>query len=150
MRKATSSFDACTFFLEITMGKWLENLNTDQKIVEFFRYCIVGVAGVVIHYGLYLLLNQWIGINVAYTIGYVISVCCHLWLTFRFTFQEKITFKRVGGYLLCNGVNYLLHMLFLNTFLWLGTPEQWAPIPVFCLVVPINFIFVRTVLKKWN
>ena len=133
---------------ESPKGKWLKDLIANQKTVEFIRYCIVGAATVAIHYGLYLLLDQWISVNVAYTIGYVISVCCHLWLTFCFTFQERITAKRVGGYLLCNGVNYLLHMLFLNAFLWLGVPEQWAPIPVFCLVVPINFILVRTALKK--
>jgi len=135
-------------FGRLPREKWFKDLISNQKMVEFIRYCIVGAAAVAIHYGLYLLLDQWISVNVAYTIGYVISVCCHLWLTFRFTFQEKITVKRVGGYLLCNGVNYLLHMLFLNTFLWLGVPEQWAPIPVFCLVVPINFILVRMSLKK--
>jgi hypothetical protein len=47
-------------------------------------------------------------------------------------------------------VNYLLHMLFLNLFLWIGVAEQWAPIPVYCLVVPINFLLVRTVFKRFS
>jgi len=130
------------------MKEWLEKLFANEKMAEFLRYCIVGGIAVVIHYGLYLLLNQWINVNVAYTIGYVISVCCHLWLTFRFTFRTEVSAMRIGGYLFCNGVNYLLHMLFLNLFLWLGMSEQWAPIPVYCLVVPINFILVRTAFKK--
>ena len=130
------------------MGDWVKKLMVNQKAVEFLRYCIVGAIAVAIHYGLYLLLNQWIDVNVAYTIGYVVSVCCHLWLTFRFTFRTDVSPMRIGGYLLFNGVNYLLHMIFLNTFLWLGMAEQWAPIPVYCLVVPINFILVRTAFKE--
>lgn len=130
------------------MVEWVKKLLANQKAVEFLRYCIVGAIAVAIHFGLYLLLNQWIGVNIAYTIGYVVSVCCHLWLTFRFTFRTDVSVMRIGGYLLCNGVNYLLHMVFLNTFLWLGMSEQLAPIPVYCLVVPINFILVRTAFKK--
>ena len=130
------------------MREWIKKLLANKKVIEFIRYCIVGAIAVAIHYGLYLILNQWIAVNLAYTIGYVLSVCFHWWMTFRFAFQEEITVKRTGGYLLCNGVNYVLHMIFLNTFLWLGVPEQWAPIPVYCIVVPINFLLVRTVMKK--
>lgn len=130
------------------MIKWLKHLLSSQKAKEFMRFCIVGVIATIIHYGVYLLLDQWINVNVAYTIGYVVSLCCNLWLTFHFTFREEVTVKRSGGFLLSHGVNYLLHMFFLNTFLWLGVPEQWAPIPVYCIVVPINFLLVRTALKK--
>lgn len=117
---------------------------------EFIRFCIVGVIATAIHYGVYLLLNLWINVNVAYTLGYAISFCCNLFLTAKFTFKKEITTKRTGGFILCHGVNYLLHMLFLNLFLWIGVAEQWAPIPVYCLVIPINFILVRTVFKRFN
>ena len=130
------------------MKEWIKGLLEDQKVVEFIRYCIVGGCAVVIHYGIYLLLNQWLAVNLAYTIGYVLSVCFHWWMTFRFSFREEITVRRTGGYLLCNGVNYVLNMLFLNLFLWLGIPEQLAPVPVYCVVVPINFLLVRMVVKK--
>lgn len=132
------------------MIEWIKRLLANQKVVEFIRYCIVGGCAVAIHYGVYLMLNQWISVNIAYTIGYVLSVCFHWWMTFRFSFREEITVRRTGGYLLCNGVNYVLNMLFLNLFLWLGVPEQLAPIPVYCIVVPINFVLVRLVVKKLN
>ena len=97
------------------MKEWIKGLLEDQKVVEFIRYCIVGGCAVVIHYGIYLLLNQWLAVNLAYTIGYVLSVCFHWWMTFRFSFREEITVRRTGGYLLCNGMNYVLNMLFLNS-----------------------------------
>lgn len=128
----------------------IKTLLKGDGFKEFIRFCIVGVIATVIHYGIYLLLNQWINVNVAYTLGYAISFCCNLILTAKFTFKKEITTKRTGGFILCHGVNYLLHMLFLNLFLWIGISEQLAPIPVYCIVVPINFILVRTVFRRFN
>lgn len=121
---------------------------------EFVRFCIVGIIATAMHYGLYMLLINIVHIpaewwtNLAYTIGYVVSWCCNLWLTANFTFKESISMKRGIGFAVSHGVNYLLHVLFLNGFLWLGVSDKWAPIPVYCLVVPINFILVRTLFKK--
>lgn len=121
---------------------------------EFIRFCIVGVVATGIHYGIYLALIYGIHLeneiwtNAAYTLGYVISFCCNMWLTAHFTFKEKLNVKRGAGFAISHAINYGLHMGFLNLFLWFGVPDQWAPIPVYCLVVPINFILVRTVFKK--
>ena len=115
---------------------------------EFVRFCIVGAIATGVHYGVYLLLYRFINANVAYTIGYGLSFCLNLYLTARFTFKEKLTLARGGGFALSHGVNYVLHILFLNLFLYLGIAEKWAPIPVYCCVVPINFVLVRTVFRK--
>ena len=40
---------------------------------EVCRFGIVGVLAVAIHYGVYWLLQRWINLNVAYTIGYIVS-----------------------------------------------------------------------------
>ena len=115
---------------------------------EFLRFCIVGLLATGIHYGVYLLLIQWMNTNLAYSIAYIISLACNLLLTASFTFKANVTVKRTAGFVASHGVNYLLHIAFLNLFLFLGVAEKWAPIPVFCLVFPINFILVRTVFKR--
>ena len=125
-----------------------------QKFQEFLRFCVVGVVATMIHYGLYLLLIQTLPVdnswwtNVAYSVGYFTGFLCNLWLSAHFTFKEKITVKIGVGFTISNAVNYSLHLLFLNFFLWIGLQEQWAPIPVYCIVVPINFLLVRFVFKK--
>ena len=86
--------------------------------------------------------------NIAYTIGYIISWLCNFYLSAHFTFKEKTSVKRGIGFALSHGVNYLLHLIFLNFFLWLGVSESLAPIPVFCIVIPINFLLVRFVFKS--
>ena len=45
-------------------------------------------------------------------------------------------------------VNYLLQMAILALFIYLGVPKQWAPIPMFCVCVPVNFLLVRFFLKR--
>ena len=116
---------------------------------EFLRFCIVGLLATGIHYGVYLLLIRWMNANLAYSIAYIISLACNLLLTASFTFKANVTVKRTAGFVASHGVNYLLHIAFLNLFLFLGVAEKWAPIPVFCLVFPINFILVRTVFKRF-
>lgn len=125
-----------------------------EKIVEFVRFCIVGTVATVLHYGIYIAIINGFGIegelwiNVAYTIGYVLSWFGNLFLTARFTFREKVTMKRGFGFAASHGINYLLHMLFLNIFLAIGLSEEIAPLFVFAIVIPINFILVRMVFKS--
>ena len=134
--------------MKISLTDRIKNLCSSQKVKEFIRFGIVGVVATGIHYGIYLLFLRWMKVNVAYSFGYVISLCCNLLLTSFFTFREKITWKRTLGFLASHGVNYVLHIVFLNLFLYLGVVERWAPIPVYCIVIPINFVLVRTAFKK--
>ena len=139
-----------------TISEISYKIRTSQKLREFIRFAFVGVIATGIHYGIYLLLlwlydieqDETTYADTAYTIGYVLSFLCNLWLTAHFTFREKLTIKRGGGFTLSHIINYLLHIALLSLFLWLGVPNEWAPIPVSCLVIPINFILVRTVFKS--
>lgn len=119
-----------------------------QKIREFVRFGIVGALVTGIHYGLYYLLNLVMNVNVAYTIGYVLALLCNFYLTAHFTFNSNTSVKRGVGFAVSHGINYLLHMALLNLFLWLGLSEAWAPVPVFCIAIPVNFILVRYVFKS--
>ena len=123
------------------------------KIQQFIRFAIVGALATAIHYGLYLLIvwandigeDETLYTNIAYSIGYVVAWCANFYLSAHFTFQSNTYLKRGIGFALSHGVNYVLHIIFLNLFLWLGLSETIAPIPVFCIVIPINFILVRYV-----
>ena len=119
-----------------------------EDIREFLRFCIVGIIATGIHYGIYMLLDIWLNVNIAYTIGYAVSLCCNLWLTAHFTFKKDVTVKRTGGFVLCHIINYALHIVLLNIFLWLGLSDALAPIPIYCIVIPVNFILVKTVFNK--
>ena len=129
-------------------------ISSSQKLMEFFRWGIVGVIATVIHYGIYYLLKEFVTpqtefwLNVDYTLGYIISFFGNFFLTAYFTFHEKPSFKKGFGFGIAHAINYGLHILFLNIFLWIGLSSTIAPLFVYMLVVPINFFMVRFVFKK--
>jgi putative flippase GtrA len=125
-----------------------KRLYVSSKFREFVRFAIVGLVATVIHYGIYYLLNLFINVNVAYTIGYVVSWFVNLYLTAHFTFKSTLSFKKGAGFAVSHLINYLLHILFLNLFLAVGVSEEIAPLFVFAVVIPINFLLVRFVFKS--
>ncbi len=119
-----------------------------QTILEILRFGIVGVIATVLHYAIYWILQHWINVNVAYTIGYLLSFVANYFLSAQFTFREKTTKRNGIGFAGAHLFNYLFQMGLLNLFLWLGVSKALAPLPVYCIAVPVNFILVRTVFKK--
>lgn len=131
-----------------------QRISSNQKLMEFFRWGIVGVIATAIHYGIYYLLKEFVTpqtefwLNVDYTLGYIISFFGNFFLSAYFTFHEKPSLKKGFGFGIAHAINYGLHILFLNVFLLIGFSSTIAPIFVFILVVPINFLMVRFVFKK--
>ena len=122
-----------------------------EKLGEIIRFGIVGALATAVHYGIYLgLLWLWPMMNpsVAYSIGYLGSFIGNFLASNYFTFKTKPSAKKGIGFALSHGVNYVLHIGMLNLFLWLGVSDEWAPIPVFCIAIPVNFLLVRFVLKR--
>ena len=122
-------------------------MRTKQVIKEFIRFGVVGVLATALHYGIYYLLQSSINVNVAYTVGYVISFIVNFYLTSYFTFGTAPSWKKLVGMGGAHLVNYLLHIVLLNVFLYLGLSNTWAPVPVFAIVIPVNFLLVRFVFK---
>lgn len=118
-----------------------------QSLYEIIRFGIVGIIATIIHYGIYLGLNFIIPSWIAYSIGYGISFLGNFYLSNKFTFKTKPTIKKGVGFGLSHFINYLLQVILLSIFIQLGIPDKYAPIPVFCIAVPVNFLMVRFVLK---
>lgn len=122
-------------------------MKTKPLVKEFIRFGVVGVLATALHYGIYYFLQSFINVNVAYTTGYVISFIVNFYLTSYFTFGTTPSWKKLVGMGGAHLVNYLLHIILLNVFLYLGVSKAWAPVPVFAIVIPVNFLFVRFVFK---
>lgn len=118
------------------------------KYQEQIRFIIVGVLATAIHYGIYILLNLIIISWLAYSIGYVISFLCNFYLSSKYTFQSKASIKKGIGFGISHAINYLIHITLLSVFIKIGISEELAPIPIFAIAIPINFILVRFVFKS--
>ncbi len=114
---------------------------------EIIRFAIVGGICTLLHYALYLMMQLFIDVNIAYTLGYALSFIANFYLTAWFTFGSPPSWKKLFGMGGAHAVNYLLHIILLNLFIYIGIPQEWAPIPVFAIAIPLNFILVRFVFK---
>ena len=125
-------------------------MQSKEHLGELIRFGIVGVIAVVVHYAIYWVLQHWINVNVAYTLGYLLSFLMNYYLSARFTFREKTSAKTGIGFGGAHLVNYLMHMLLFNFFLWLGLSKELAPFAVLAIAVPTNFVLVRFVFKHFS
>lgn len=112
---------------------------------QFLRFCIIGALATGIHYGVYFLLQHWINLNIAYTAGYLISFVVNFMATNYFTFQTKPTLKKFVGFTGSHGVNYILHMILFNLFLYLGIHRLVAPLIVISVAALVQFTILRFV-----
>lgn len=141
-------------FYKSPVGSWIKinkRVLDDvcfNKRREFVRFILVGVLATATHYGIYFFLCVLMLPAIAYTIGYAISFILNFYLSNIFTFNTKPTVRKGIGFGISHFINYLLHIGLLSLFIWIGVPERWAPLPVFALVVPVNFLLVRFVLKS--
>ena len=119
-----------------------------KRFPEFIRFVMVGVLATALHYGIYFLLQRFINVNIAYTLGYALSFIANFYLTAYFTFGKKPSWSKAFGFGGAHLFNYLLHIGLLNTVIWLGLSKTLAPIPVFAIAIPVNFLLVRFVFKR--
>lgn len=123
-------------------------MNKLKQIPEFLRFVMVGLFATGLHYGIYFVLQKFIQVNVAYTLGYVLSFVANFYLTAYFTFGQPPSWKKAFGFGGAHLTNYLIHIGLLNLFLRFGFSRPLAPIPVFLIAIPVNFLLVRFVFKQ--
>lgn len=121
-----------------------------KHFAEIVRFGIVGVVATAIHYAIYYLLLSVADHNVAYTVGYAISFVCNYVLSSLFTFRVPMSLRKLVSFGVSHILNYLIGIALLNVFVLMGVPTAVAPLPVFVLVVPINFLLVRLAIKHDN
>lgn len=126
----------------------MKSIISRRRIAEFARFAIVGVAATVLHYAVYYVLLSWVNPSLAYTIGYAVSFVCNYVLSSLFTFRVRMSVRRAFAFMMSHILNYIIGIALLNIFILASVNERLAPLPVFVLVVPVNFILVRFALKS--
>ena len=132
------------------LSKALEMMRKKQGTGQFIRFCINGVIAAAIHYGVYFLLQLWIDVNIAYTAGYLISFVYNFIATNYFTFHTHPTWKNFVGFAGSHGVNYFLHIVLFNLFLFLGVHRLVAPPLVMGVAMLVQFTILKLVFSRWG
>lgn len=118
-----------------------------SKIAEIIRFAMVGVLATLIQYCIYIFLLNSIGENISYTIGYGVSLCVNFILTNYFTFKTNPTKKKGVKFVSAHVFNYLLQIILLNIFITINVNSKIAPLLVYSISIPINFLLVRKAIK---
>ncbi len=126
----------------------MNKLISSIKKSEILRFILVGGVATVIHYLIYLVIHG-IGVpyNIAYTVGYITSFGFNFFASTYFTFSTEPSKQKGIRFALSHLINYFLQVSVLNILIWMGCNNNIAPIIVFTICVPTNFIFVRLALK---
>ena len=121
---------------------------TKERLMEMVLFCIVGSTAMAIHYGIYYMLLPLLSVNVSYSLGYFISFLYNFTMTSYLTFKVKPSVGRFFRFAASHGTNYLLQILLLNFFIHVaGLNEKMAPVPVYAISVPVNYMLVRLAMK---
>ena len=123
---------------------------TKERFWEIFRFGVVGTTAMLIHYGIYYVLLPYMNMNIAYSIGYILSFFCNYLMSSYFTFKVKPSLKKFIRFSCSHGINYFIYLGLFNFFYWIGVPKKIAPLPVYLIAVPISFILVRFALNSRN
>lgn len=111
-------------------------------------------------------------LTVTYATGYAVSFVANYIISLKWTFKTSGSVSKGAGFAFSHLVNAGAHLGLLNLFRWaglgrlmasvitalvpgavalcpmLGQPESLLPLPVFCIVVPMNFLMVRFFLTR--
>lgn len=129
-------------------------LSSDSKRGQFLRFCINGCLAVAIQYAVYMLLlmvlphGSELWTNIAYTVSYFVSFCCNFVITSYWTFHSRPSWKRLIGFGSSHVVNFFVQLAFLNAYLYIGIPKEYAALLAMGSAVPINFMMLRFVYKR--
>lgn len=129
-------------------SRLIDKYRDNNALREFVRFGITGGVSTLVTYGVYYVILKWLNPTFSFTCGYIVAMVINYILTVVFTFKVKATARNAVGFIISNGINYLLCTLFLNVFIWLGVAAKIAPIPMYCICIPLNFLIVRFVMKK--
>lgn len=120
-----------------------------ERFTEILLFGIVGSTAMAIHYGIYYILLPFLPVNVSFSLGYLISFLYNFTMTSYFTFKVKPSVGRFFRFAASHATNYLLQILLLNFFIHVtGMNAKTAPVPVYAVSVPVNYILVRLAMKR--
>ena len=115
---------------------------------EPIRFIITGFIATLIQYAVYYAIADLMAVATAWTIAYACSFICNYILTTYFTFRVKPTRKRALSFACGHLINWSLQMILLHLFIFLGCDKHWAPLPMYLIVMPVNFLVIRFFVKQ--
>ena len=116
----------------------------------FVRFAVVGGIATGVNYGTYVVLVTHfddLRPAFAYVCAFCVSIMCNFVLSSYFTFRVQPTAMRAVKFLAAHLINLVNELVLLEIWLWAGIPKLYAPLCVFLVAFPVNYLMVRFALR---
>ena len=131
------------------LAKGLRSLLMRYTNKEFIKFAVVGLINTATTYIIYILLLNFLSYGISYTISYIGGIFISYVLNSYYVFKEKLNAKKMIQYPLVYLVQYGINAVMLYLLVgWLSMREEYAPLLVIIITIPITFILSRLIIKK--
>ncbi|MDO4992131.1 MAG: GtrA family protein [Prevotellaceae bacterium] len=133
------------------MGKSIKELyESDPKVGEFIRFCIVGVIATALDACIFYLVRMFASYQISLVSGYCISLIVNYLLTIYWTFKKKPSAGNLMGVIAAHMFNlFVVRMSLMWIFVDMaGIPDRIAYVPTLLISMVTNFLVVRFAVNK--
>lgn len=133
------------------MAKSIKEIyNSDPKVGEFIRFCIVGVIATALDAGIFYLVRMFASYQIALVSGYCLSLIVNYLLTIYWTFKKKPSTSNLVGVIAAHMFNlFIVRMSLMWIFVDVaGIPDRIAYVPTLLISMVTNFLVVRFAVNK--
>ncbi|MER5884684.1 GtrA family protein [Streptomyces sp. NPDC001941] len=114
---------------------------------QLVRFALVGAVNTGTYYGLYLLFSRWLPYVAAHVAAFLLSMVGSFFLTSRFTYRTRPTWRKFLLFPLTNAANFVVTTAGVYLLVSVaGLDSHWAPLPAAALAVPVTFLLSRTIM----
>ena len=115
---------------------------------EFLRFLLVGGFNTGITYAVYLVLNWFLPYALAYALAYAVGIVFSYLLNSKLVFATTLQWKSFLLFPVVYTIPLLVNLVFLHLLVeMVGFSEQWSPLLVILVSVPLTFVFSRFILR---
>lgn len=119
-----------------------------ENLRRWVSFLIGGGLNTLLTYGIYLLLNMYMSYQKSYVIAYVSGIIFSYLFNAHVVFNVKKSWKGLMAYPLVYLLQYALGALLLSLMVEkLGIPEEFAPLLIIVLLLPVTYLLSKTILK---
>lgn len=124
--------------------------------IEFLKFILTGGTATAIHLIMFYTCKNILNIenNIAYSLGYMISMIFNYMISLKFTFNESHSIEKAIRFIGAHLTNYCIQIVTLNVLpilfmtMQIKLNDNILPIITLLISTPINFFMVRIALKR--
>ena len=127
----------------------LARLRSREHVsAQAIRFIVGGGANTLLSYVIYWLLLLWMSYPIAYTISYAVGILTGFGINTRFVFRVPWSWRKLAAFPLLQFVNYLLGLATVTLCVrYIGIDARLAPIVATVIVLPVNFLLTRALMR---